>query len=374
MKHTITLLIFFCTLTLQAQTVAHNHQVTFRYDAPDATEVVLELNGMRIPMLPGNGTWNVTTDSLPSDLYTYRYIVDGKPVTEAQSLRKMRDIDNWFDYFIIPDGIGSYFEANNVPHGKTEQTWYTTADGNNRRMSVYLPPSYGNNNQPFPVLYLLHGSGGDELAWLELGRAAQILDNLIAEGKAEEMIVVMPSGNMWQEASPAYYPKPVKLSHRDVRLSGAFEMQFPEIIHYIDTHYNTVPDKHHRAVAGLSMGGYHAMHISHHYPHTFDYVGLFSPAYCPTKIYHDNILFPVSDSLPEVYRQVENELQTQFQAGLRLYWIAIGTDDFLYEENRLFRQILDRNHYPYEYCESAGGHTWQNWRHYLLTFAQRLFR
>lgn len=378
MRTSIFFLATLCTISVQAQHIGHDNRVIFQYKADHATKVEINIgsHGIREEMSQdGNGLWTYQTDSLPSDLYTYEYLVDGIPAPDTKGLHKMRDIDNWFNYLIIPNGRGDYYAANaETAHGTIEQVWYTTQDGRERRMSVYLPASYGKSGRSYPVLYLLHGSGGDELAWIELGRATQIMDNLIARGEAEEMIVVMPNGNMWQDASPTYYDKKVKLSHRDVRLSGSFEMQFPDIVQYIETNYHTIPDKQHRAIAGLSMGGYHSMHISHHYPNLFDYVGLFSPAYCTTKYYKDQQLFPQGEHMPVIYQQVEVELKEQFGQGLALYWIAIGKDDFLYEENMLYRDLLEREGYVHEFHLTEGAHTWRNWREYLLMFVPRLFQ
>lgn len=157
-----------------------------------------------------------------------------------------------------------------VPHGTVSKVWYPspTLGMERRRMTVYTPAGYEDSNKQYPVLYLLHGAGGDENAWSELGRAIQIFDNLIAQGKAEPMIVVMPNGNAAQEAVPGEYPNSMyKPSFANPKtMEGSFEKAFPDIMKYVESHYRTINDKNHRAIAGLSMGGFHSLYISANNP------------------------------------------------------------------------------------------------------------
>ncbi|MDE6320660.1 MAG: esterase, partial [Muribaculaceae bacterium] len=215
------------------------------------------------------------------------------------------------------------------------------------------------------VLYLLHGMGGDENAWTELGRAAQILDNLIAQGKVEPMIVVMTNGNAALQAAPGesslgFVTPTTNLPHT---MDGTFEEHFPEVVNFIDTNFRTIDSKGGRAIAGLSMGGFHSMHISKQYPDMFDYVGLFSAAIMPGK-----------DTTSPIYQDIEGKLKTQFDKKPALYWIAIGDKDFLYEANKEYRKLLDEKGYPYTYYESPDGHIWKNWRIYLSKFTPMLFK
>ena len=178
------------------------------------------------------------------------------------------------------------------------------------------------------------------------------------------MIVVMPNGNASQEAAPGethfgLVPPTVALPHT---MDGAFEEAFPDIIAYVDRTYRTKADKQHRAIAGLSMGGFHSLHTSKQYPDMFDYVGLFSAAINPR----------VEGS--EIYKDREAKLRRQFADAPKLYWIAIGKDDFLYKDNEAYRKALDDMGVKYDYHESAGGHIWKNWRAYLSDFTRRLFR
>ena len=247
-------------------------------------------------------------------------------------------------------------------------TWYhSDSAGADRRLSVYLPPCYGKEDRKYPVLYLLHGSGGDETAWLDLGHVARIMDNLIARGEAEPMIVVMPNGNFSKQAAPGETPenlafRPVMTNMLTDYKNGAYEMAFTEIIGFIDNKYSTIPDRQHRAIAGLSMGGFHSLYIALNYPGWFDYVGLFS-AGLMTDLNTDR----------EAYRDEDAKLARLSELGCKLFWIGIGKDDFLYEANTDFRKRLDSMDFDYIYHESERGHIWANWRQYLLLFVPQLF-
>lgn len=146
-------------------------------------------------------------------------------------------------------------------------------------------------------------------------------------------------------------------------MDGSFEEAFPEVVNFIDRNYRTVRSKKARAIAGLSMGGFHSMHISKQYPDMFNYVGLFSAAIEPSKDVHS-----------PVYDDLDAKLKAQFSRKPALYWIAIGDTDFLYEANKAYRKKLDDNGYKYEYYETPQGHIWKNWRIYLTEFVPRLFK
>jgi enterochelin esterase family protein len=213
-------------------------------------------------------------------------------------------------------------------------------------------------------LYLLHGSGGDEEAWITLGRATQILDNLIAQGKAKPMIVVMPNGHTINPAAPGEstrgFFKPAMGMGGD---PGAMEASFMDIIKFIESNYRVKKNKANRAIAGLSMGSVHSQFISAFYPNTFDYVGMFSA----------NQATPRTTESP-VFQDFDKKLETQKKNGLKLYWIACGKTDFVFQGVTAYRQKLDSMDFPYTYRESEGGHTWANWRDYLAEFAPMLFK
>ena len=356
--------------TLVSPQINPDTTVTFRIAAPHAQSVKVAGD-----FLPGgsagmeardNGVWEYTTGVLSPELYSYKFIVDDMPVLDSRNVYTVRDVATVSNIFLIDGGTASLYAVADVPHGSVTRIWMPSEKlGMNRRMTVYTPPGYETSGKRYPVLYLLHGMGGDEEAWPALGRAPEILDNLIASGKAEPMIVVMPNGNASEEAAPGethhgLTPPTVQLPKT---MDGSFEEAFPEIVAFTDSTFRTIADKSHRAVAGLSMGGFHSLHTSKEYPAMFDYIGLFSAAILP------DIAKP-----SHIYEDMEGKLARQFAAHPRLYWIAIGDKDFLYESNREFRALLDRGGYPYTYRESTGGHEWRNWRIYLSEFLPMLFK
>lgn len=356
--------------------------VTFRLKAPDAEKVqvtgdflpvrkiqtpYVEFDGPGVADLKKNseGVWEFTTAPLSPELYSYTFLVDNLRMTDPSNVYQIRDVASVTNVFLIDGDYASSYKVSDVPHGTVSKVWYhsPTLD-TDRRMTVYTPAGYEKGDRRYPVLYLLHGMGGDENAWTELGRAAQILDNLIAEGKAEPMIVVMPNGNVDMAAAPGesslgFTPPTIALPKT---MEGTYETHFPDIVKFVDSTYRTIPDKNHRAIAGLSMGGFHSLQISKEYPDMFDYVGLFSAAILPDK----KVSSPI-------YENLEEKLQKQFEKSPALYYIAIGDKDFLYAANQEYRKLLDEKGYKYVYEESPEGHIWKNWRIYLSDFLPRLF-
>lgn len=351
-----------------------DNSVTFRLLAPNAKSVSITgdfltseggvTNGKKLTK-DADGVWSFTTHPLPSELYTYSFVVDGLQMNDPNNVYYRRDVASTLNVLLIGGGKADLYKVNNVPHGTVSKRWYYS-EGNekDRRITIYTPPGYENSETSYPVLYLLHGMGGDEEAWATLGRATQIIDNLIAQGKAKPMIIVMPNGNVAQEAAPGesskgFYKPQFQLPNT---MDGKCEETFKDIINFIDDNYRTIKNKSGRAIAGLSMGGYHSLHISRYYPNTFDYVGLFSAAIIPNENVHS-----------KVYENFDGTLRNQKNNGLKLYWIAIGTDDFLYKANTEYRNKLDKMGMNYIYRESDGGHTWRNWRIYLSEFLPMLF-
>ena len=341
--------------------------VTFRYNAPQATQVVVsgDFATEQLPMVRNaEGIWEATTAPLASELYTYSFLVDGVRTIDPSNVYTVRDIATVSNLFIVRGERGDVYSVQQVPHGTVSRVWYPSPSlGIERRMTIYTPPGYEQGKGRYPVLYLLHGMGGDEEAWIALGRTAQILDNLIATGKAEQMIVVMTNGNAIQQAAPGHCPEGLYTPQFKLpkTMEGSFEQSFADIIAFVDKHYRTYPKREKRAIAGLSMGGFHALHISRSMPKTFDWVGLFSAA----TMKGENEAF---------YGDWDATLQAQRNIGLSLYWIGCGTDDFLWKMNADFRQKLDAMGFPYTFRESDGGHTWRNWRIYLNEFAQLIFK
>jgi enterochelin esterase family protein len=235
-------------------------------------------------------------------------------------------------------------------------------------VAVYLPEGYATSKIKYPVLYLLHGSGDDETGWLTKGKAKAILDSLITNQLCKPMIVVMPNGYLEQTG---------RIQATRLWMESTFEENFSQLITWTETHYRTLKNKENRAIAGLSMGGFHTMHTAALLNQSFDYVGIFSALYVPHMGQpHSERTLEIStlaQSDKPAYQQTGTLLKQQFANPPQLYWIACGKEDFLYEDNVIYRQYLDEKQYPYEYHESEGGHSWKNWMDYLTIFAQRIF-
>jgi len=395
---TVVLSLGCCIATMGQETIALNtgditspelnadtRRATFRMAAPNAQKVELEASFLppmkvqtpfgemeqtgRVAMQrDANGVWSYTSDPLESEMHTYCFYVDGVRMLDPNNVYQLRDIATYTSYLLV-DGECSNYLVHNVKHGTLAKVWYPAPKlgMEQRRMTVYTPAGYEDNpTRRYPVLYLLHGAGGDENAWSELGRAQHILDNLIAQGKAEPMIVVMPNGNGAQKAVPGEYEnsmyKPSFMNPRT--MEGSIEVAFPDLVNWIDSHYRTLADKQHRAIAGLSMGGFHSLYISANNPQMFGYVGLFSAA-VSRQGQGENAF---------IYQDLDRKLAQQFSPAPYLYYIAIGRTDFLYKDNVDFRQRLDAKGYKYKYVETDGGHIWKNWRIYLNQFVPQLFK
>ena len=305
--------------------------------------------------------WTYTSEPLTGELYSYSFLVDGVRTMDPNNIYQNRDIATWTNIFTIsaePGDKGWYYEVHDTPHGNVAHVWYNSPTlGTTRRMSVYTPAGYEGGKQKYPVLYLLHGSGGDEDAWLDLGRTAQILDNLIAEGKAEPMIVVMPNGVFYNRAAPGAAVNMFQPTMTNSRSDSTVEIEdsFPDIIKYVESNYRVKKGGDYRAVAGLSMGGRQSSRLSRRYPGTFSWVGQFS-----------GVAVPNGDNDPE--------LAAQFAAKPKLFWIGVGKDDGVKRNSLILKDYCDAHGYPCEYYESDGGHIWRNWRVYLTVFAQKIFK
>lgn len=376
-------------VSVESPVINEDGTVTFRYQAPKAVKVtvsgdflpsqtmVFKMGDQEITYdAPGvgelkegaNGIWEYTTDfKVNPDMYTYTFNVDGNTVIDNNNIWVNRDIASLTSVLLVPGGRADLYTIQDVPHGTVSKVWYESATaGFDRRMSVYTPAGYDPTGKTrYPVLYVLHGIGGDEDAWLDQGRAAQVLDNLIAQGQAKPMIVVFTNGNISQEAAPGQnatgYIRPT--TDLPQTMEGTFETAFPEIVNFIDSNYKTIAKKQSRAICGLSMGGFHTLYISVNNPDMFGYSGMFSAA------------IGVNDtSVSPIYQDFDQKLATYFSKKPNLLWIGCGSTDFLIEANQGFVKKLQENNYPHEYLENDGGHIWKNWRIYLTEFVPKLFK
>ena len=341
-----------------------NDSVTFRLKADYATVVKLSGSWMPNPwggtidMTRGeNNVWEVTIPLPEPEIYTYNFIADGVSVNDPQNVMVQRDGSRYLSMLLV-DGERTENYKSAEQRGTISHPWYDSKIlGINRRLTVYTPYGYeANTKTKYPVLYLLHGAGGDEEAWSSMGRTAQILDNLIAKGLAKPMIVVMPNGNPNQQAAQTFGLPTTEMDWRNPDNRNNYVRSLvEEIVPFIEKNYRTVAKKSHRAIAGLSMGGGHTIAASGMYPDAFDYI-------CPLSMGAQRT--PALDA----------QLQGIKKSGYKLYWLACGNTDFLFENANELDAALTANGLEHTYFVSEGGHVWANWRLYLNTFAPLLFK
>mgnify|MGYP000864750047 FL=1 len=393
-KHTLKTILIICVMTLQpgivnvidvsaqeiqrqqnvrvvSPDIKSDNSVTFSLYAPEATNVTLNGSWMAQGTTGtfeknSEGVWSITVGPLEPSMYHYNLIVDGVRAIDPGNPKAQRDGVNYASTLIIPGTGSEIFEVNNVPHGALSKVWYNSPSlGLYRRMYIYTPPGYEENNEKYPVLYLLHGGGGDEDAWSSLGRANYILDNLIAQGKAKPMIVVMTNGNSDQTAAITDRKLAPTAGAMNTMASNVFPNSLiNDVMPYIEKNYRTINNKENRAIAGLSMGGLQTQIISANNPGLFDYMGVFSMG----------IQMELGEVTTNLIKSYDENLDKVKRNNYKLFYIAVGVEDFVYEGVKLLREKLDEHDFKYIYNETSGGHTWANWRNYLSDFAPRLFK
>ncbi len=335
--------------------------VTFRLKADYATVVKLSGSWMANPyggtidMTRGeNNVWSVKIPLPRPEIYTYNFVVDGVSVNDPQNVMVQRDGTRYLPMLFVPgERSENYVEA--TQHGTVSHPWYDSKIlGYSRRLTVYTPYGYeANPKKKYPVLYLLHGAGGDEEAWISMGRTAQIMDNLIEKGLAEPMIVVMPNGNPGQQAARTLNIAEKSINWRSEEFRNAYVNSLcTEIVPFIEKNFRAIPKPASRAIAGLSMGGGHTISASILYPELFDYI-------CP--------LSAAGQATPEQIANLK-------KAGVKLYFLACGDSDFLFEGSKTLDKTLTEQGLDHTFFVSDGGHVWANWRLYLNTFAPLLFK
>ena len=385
-------------------------RVTFRLLAPKAGAVVLNGNwdnGTNIPMAKDDqGIWSVTVGPLGEQLWGYSFSIDGVKVMDPGNGEYQRDGLRYDNLLMISGPASDSWEFKaEVPHGAVQAVWYPSEilKEKGRRMFVYTPPDYMTSNARYPVFYLLHGGGGDEDAWINMGRANIILDNLIAAGKVKPMIVVMPNGNGNQIVAQGYAygptprpnavmapaPPPVQAAQGGLGMGagrgagaaaapgrgtaggaapggggrgmgGQYAGSYPqslveEIVPFIDRNYRTIPNKDNRAIAGLSMGGGHVVSATNNSPNTFSWIAVWSAG---------------GQDTPE-FAAALTKLK---EAGVKHYYVAAGTTDMALNGARTLYSIAQRVGLNTSWHDSPGMHYWFIWRVFLGDFASMLFR
>jgi enterochelin esterase-like enzyme len=345
-----------------AYTVNADRTVTFSLRAPDATAVKVGgdfVQGAQEMKKAEDGTWTFTTTPLNPSVYNYTLTIDGvRNIDPGNPMVKLgdRSAESMFE---VPADKPAAYDIQPVPHGTVHMNFYESkAAGALRSILVYTPPGYEAGKTKLPVLYLLHGSGDTELGWVTVGRANLILDNLIAEGKAKPMIVVMPYGRPAGDVMlvPAK-PVPTGQAQNQNTLFGDDLLQ--DVIPNVEKLYRVSAKADDRALAGLSMGGGQTLQIGLAHLDTFHYIGAFSAA--------------IRGNVEETYKDFLTD-PAAANKKLKVFYIAVGKTDSLFAPAQSFDAALSKHEIKHAFVPSEEGHVWRNWRDYLTAFVPQLFR
>lgn len=339
--------------------VHSDNMVTFRYLAPEARKVMVDAQFEKKPvsmMKDSSGIWSVTVGPVKPDMYPYHFIVDGVHVADPRNSSIFPNEGFQNSIVEITGETPLVHTIQNVPHGALSCRYYHSPELGTRPVIIYTPPGYEKNpDKKYPVLYLLHGTTDTEETWSKVGRANIILDNLIHQGRAVPMIIVMPYGRAW----------PVISKHsgslRNWENLQEFQKDFMNnLLPFVEENYRVKADNNNRAVAGFSGGGGTSLYLGLNHPDLFRWVCGFAPGMRVEEIERNNAVAFEDPALT-------NE-------RLQLFWIGVGEDDGLYRFIREYFKVLDEKEIHYEKFISGGGHTWMNCKLYLSIIAQKLFK
>ncbi len=338
----------------------HNDgKVTFKFRAPQAKEVKLnaQFSRTQMPMEKDtNGVWSITVGPVEPDMYPYAFNVDGISVADPKNQDLFPNEGFQNSIVEIKGPKADVHTVKNVPHGKVTYSYYSNPELGERRVVVYTPPSYDPTSaKTYPVLYLLHGTTDTEETWTKVGRANIILDNLIAAGKAKDMIIVMPYGRA--------YPVITKNSGSLRNWENLQEFKkdfFNHLMPFVESQYKIKKDKNSRAIAGFSGGGGTSLYFGLNNPDTFAWVCGFAPGMLKNEFDRNN--------------EVAFKDPMATNKNLKLFWIGVGKDDMLYSVIKDYMVVLDEKKIKYESFVSEGGHTWMNCKLFLTEIAQKLFQ
>jgi enterochelin esterase-like enzyme len=338
--------------------------ITFRYSAPNAQQITVsgELDGKSYPMTKdANGIWSVTVGPLPPDIYTYSFNVDGVIALDPRNPNTKYGYGSFGAVSVVqvPGDGPQFYDVKPVPHGVVRiQPYESKSLGVNRTAWIYTPAGY-DQGENFPVLYLIHGGGDIESGWTMIGRANNILDNLIAEGKAKPMVVVMPLGHTIQ----SFWTGPAKnavTTAAGAQGIGAFGKDLLEdLMPLVEKQYKVSTSADNRAIAGLSMGGGLTMNVGFNRTELFRYIGIMSAGSQNADV-----------TYPEFFKDPD---ATNKQ--LKVLWIACGKDDTLVGSSAVaLDKLLTSKGINHTYLITEGRHEWTVWRHHLNEFATLLFK
>ena len=339
--------------------VHSDKRVTFRFQAPNAKEVLLSREGAaNVPMQKNEqGVWELTTAALEPDLYGYTFVADGVRLLDPANSMLKPNLLNLSSMVHVP-GESLPWEITDAPRGQVHHHFYKSGVvGDHRDYFVYTPAGYDSSaRKSYPGFYLLHGFSDDASGWTSVGRAHVILDNLIAQGKAKPMIVVMPLGyGAPQILSRGPGPRNMDLWRQNV--TKFRDALLTEVIPQVEKAYRTETGRNSRAIAGLSMGGAESLFTGLNALDKFAWIGSFSAG-------------GLGENFDETFPNLDQKANKQ----LNLLWVACGVDDRLIEANRKFLGFLDSKGVQYTKLETPGAHTWMVWRRNLATFAPMLFQ
>jgi len=324
----------------------------FRLKAPDAKRVQLDLAKKYDMDKNTEGVWEVRTDSLTEGLHYYSLLIDGVAVADPAS-KTFYGMGRMASGIEVPFKGDDYYTLKEVPHGDIRiKQYYSPVLNSWRQFYMYTPPGYESSNEEYPVLYIMHGGGEDESGWAMQGKTNLILDNLIAEGKAKPMIVIMPDGNM---PASAFTEMGLQMFTNELK---------DGLIPFVEKSYRIKKGSQNRALAGLSMGGIQTLFTGVQNTDMFDYLGVFSSGW-----------FANDDSISGKQYEFMQENADQINANLKEFWVAMGgQEDIAYNNCKVMLQKFDEMGIEYTYSEYPGGHTWPVWRNNLYTFAPLLFK
>ena len=329
--------------------------VTFRYLAPNAQSVELNCQFLKknLPMTKDeNGVWSVTTGKVKPDIYPYEFIVDGTRVADPNNVDIFPNENFKGSLLDVKGKKPSAQDLQDVPHGKVTYAFYHSNQLDlERPLLIYTPAEYADNpEKDYPVLYLIHGMTDTHETWYKVGRMNYILDNLIAQGKAVPMIVVMPYGNVFGST-----PSPTTLAA--AKMYQKFEQELTEcVMPFVEKNFRTKNNRESRAIAGFSRGGGQSLYSVYSNFDKFAYLASYS-AYLT----------------PEVMDTYFPDLQSKM-SQLKLMWFGVGTSDFLYQNVLDHQKYFDEKGISYETMFTEGGHTWMNCRDYIELFAKEIFK
>ena len=355
-------------------------RITFRLPAPKATEVLVQGNwqgGRGLAMSRDNsGVWSVTTTPLQPELWAYTFSVNGVRTLDPNNYNVARDGVGFMNTVLVLSDATKVFQAQKVPHGTMTTMWVPSTEMKTpRRMFVYTPPSYEAGTTRYPVLYLLHGSGGDEEAWPVMGIAHVIMDNLIAQGTARAMIVVMPNA-YWGELASLDAAGPRTAPPPGVGSGGVaprFDLNEKDIVNdlvpFVEKHFRALPGRENRALAGLSMGASITANVGLKRLDVFASIGLLSSGQ-----FRGTADAPGGSQLLEKMSPGFLSDPAATNKKLRLFFLSCGTEDPRITAIQQVADDLRAKKISYTLKTYPGEHEWKVWRHSLADMAPMLFR